>query len=123
MSKPLTINQAFAALAELEGQAVQLEGILVAYDSGGYELLHYPSAERIAYRNANGRECHPAFWVAFGSGSLQPNHRALRRWSGKRVRVHGTVRPGRSDLGEFHSAVIEAFILQRVSAEERREQG
>ena len=133
MTSALTINQVFEKLAEFEGQPLEIEGVLIADDSGGYELLHYPNSARISCFVDGETEYRQSVWLAFGSGSLQPNKDALQRWSGKRVRVHGVMRsvialPTIEGLGKggfgpwgFWPAEVEAYILQRVTAEERRE--
>lgn len=133
MTSPLTINQAFERLAELDGRPLELEGILVAHDYGGYELLHYPSSEWLTCYVVGKAEYPPAIWLAFGNGSLKPNQEAFTRWSGKRVRVHGVLRSvhalreiaglGKGGFGPsgFWPAVFETYILQRLTAEERRQ--
>jgi hypothetical protein len=45
MTHPLAINHALDRLAELDGMPIELEGIL-AVEPEGYQLLHYPQAER-----------------------------------------------------------------------------
>jgi hypothetical protein len=133
MTSPLTINEVFEQLAELDGQPLELEGILIADDSGGYEILHYPNSARIPCFIDGETEYRQSIWLAFGNGSLQPNKDALQRWSGKRVRVHGVMRSistlptikgfGKGGFGPWGlwPAEVEAYILQRVSADERRE--
>ena len=133
MTNPLAINQVFERLAGLDGQPLELEGILAVDDSGGYELLHYPAAERIACFVDGETEYRKAVWLSFGNGSLQPEKGALQRWAGKRVRVHGILHSvgalpiikglGKSGFGPWGMwpAEIEAYILQRVTAGERRE--
>lgn len=80
----------------------------------------------------DGSEYHPAVCMAFGRGSLQPNLAALRRWSGKRVRVHGVLRstlprPAFGAIDAYFDTFggwlvdIEPYSLQRVSAFERRQ--
>lgn len=133
MTSALTINQVFERLANLEGQPLEMEGVLIADDSGGYELLHYPNSARISCFIDGETEYRQSIWLKFGSGSLQPNKDALQRWSGKRVRVHGVMRSvialsrveglGKGGFGPwgFWPVELEAYILQRVTAEERRE--
>lgn len=133
MTSPLPINEVFERLAELDGQPLELEAVLIADDSGGFELLHYPNSARIPYFVDGETEYRQSIWLAFGNGSLQPNKDALQRWSGKRVRVHGVLRSvsalltfgglGKGGFGPWGlwPAEVEAYILQRVTAEERRE--
>ena len=134
MTRSRAVNEALEQLADLEGEPVEIEGILEA-DSEGYELVHYPRSERRTAYLEGDDEYRPAFWLAFGNGSLRPNHAALKRWLGKRVRVHGLVRslaalPVVSGLGKggfgpwgFWPAEIEPYSVQRLTAEERRDNG
>ncbi len=132
MTNPLTINQVFERLAELDGQPVALEGILMADDGGGYELLHYPSADRVLTYLEGETAYRAAICLGFGTGSVQPNRKVLTRWSGKRVRVHGVLHsvlalPDIAALGKgfgpwgFWPVELEAYTVQRVTADERRE--
>ncbi|NHZ92231.1 hypothetical protein F2P45_24970 [Massilia sp. CCM 8733] len=133
MTNPLTINQVLDRLAALDGQPVEIDGILWADDQGGYALMHYPKSERQPRFFNGGSDYPPDIWIAFGAGSLQPNLAALKRWEGKRVRIHGLLRsvqnlPQFGDLGKggfgpwgAWPAEIEPYILQRVSADERRQ--
>jgi hypothetical protein len=91
MTNPRTVNQALDELVELDGKAAEIEGILVV-ESEGYHLLHYPKAERRPGPTDGKIQYQPGIWLSFGTGSVQPNHVALSRWLGKRVRVHGLVR-------------------------------
>ena len=90
MTNPMTVNELFARRPDVEAQPVEVEGILIADDSGGFELRHYPRLEQVSQFIEP--EYRAAVWLSFGNGSLQPNHAALHRWSGKRVRVHGIIR-------------------------------
>ena len=133
MTNPLTINQVFAQLAALEGQPVELEAVLVDTDGDGFELLHYPAAERVREFVDDDREYPASILLGFGNGSLRPNVHALRRWSGKRVRVHGVIHsvlalPPVSGLSKggfgpwgLWPAEVEVYSVQRVTADERRE--
>ncbi len=132
MTNPLAINLALERHAELDGMPVELEGILVSHTEG-YELVHYPASERTTQFVAGETDYRPCVWLAFGNGSLQPNHAALTRWCGKRVRVHGIFRSvvdllfderlGTGGFGPwgFWPVEIEPFVLQRVSSSERKE--
>ncbi len=132
MKTARSVNEALDLLDSLNGQPVEIEGILVI-EPEGYELLHYPRAERRATSSEGEVAFKSSFWLAFGNGGLQPNHTALARWQGKRVRVHGVIhttenRPVYGALGTggfglhgFWPAEIECYSIQRVTAEERRE--
>ena len=132
MTAPCSINDLLSGLSEFNGKPVELEGVLAAH-SEGYELLHYPKANRRG-KLADGEESYePAVWLSPGNGSLRLNTTSLQRWVGKRVRVHGVVQSitslasvgslGRGGFGPwgFWPASIEPYSIQRVAADERRE--
>ena len=133
MNTTRPVNEVLDRLTELDGKPVLLEGVLQVHEEG-YEVQHYPKAER---RPQHAEDCHSyqaGIWLAFGNGSIQPNGVALKRWQGKRVRVSGVIRSlaslpsfggslGKGGFGPwgFWPAEIEAYSVQRVTAEERRE--
>jgi hypothetical protein len=127
MTNPIAINLALDQIAELDGQPVELEGIL-QQQSDGYYLTHYPSADRRSEYTSGNRDYPPAIVLAFGSGSVRPNQSTLSRWIGRRVRVHGVIRstllPHEDNtdyFGLIAPASIEPYSVQRLTAEERRE--
>jgi hypothetical protein len=130
MTNPLSVNEALDRITELNGMPVELEGIL-AVEPEGYHLLHYPNAERKPdHVDLSQRRYPHSVILAFGSGSLQPNQIALQRWIGKRVRVHGVLHStplpkGDEEtvlMGLYTPARIEPYSVQRLTAEERREE-
>jgi len=134
MTAPLPINEVLNRLSELDGVPVQLEGIL-AIHAEGYEIKHYPRAER-RHEYVDGESSYQSgVWLAFGDGSIQPNVSALSRWNGKRVRISGVIHSlsslpslgwvGKGGFGPwgFWPAEVETYSIQRVTAEERREDG
>jgi hypothetical protein len=132
MTAHRSVNEILAQLATLNDQPVQVEGIL-ELQSEGFELLHYPKAERQSGPAEGEHQYQASIWVGFGNGSLQPNTEVLERWVGKRVRIHGVISSylalppvgslGRGGFGPwgFWPAQIEPYSVQRVTAEERRE--
>jgi len=130
MTHPLAINHALDRLAELDGMPIELEGIL-AVEPESYQLLHYPQAERRPGYKDGRRIYPPVVVLAFGNGSMQPNRSALTRWLGKRVRVHGVLRStllprsyeNMDVFGLVTPASIEPYSIQRLTAEERRNDG
>lgn len=129
----ISVNGLIEQLAELDGQPVQVEGVLVL-EPEGYELQHYPKSERLTTRTLFDSEYRASTWIAFGDGGLKPNHATLERWIGKRVRVVGIVKTiaslspvgalGRGGFGPwgFWPVQIEPYSVQRVTADERREE-
>jgi hypothetical protein len=130
MTHPLAINHALDRLAELDGMPIELEGILAA-EPEGYQLLHYPKSERRPAYKDGGRSYPPIVVLTFGNGGMQPNESALTRWLGKRVRIHGvlhsTLLPRSYEnmdvFGLVTPASIRPYSIQRLTAEERRENG
>jgi hypothetical protein len=132
MTNPRAINDVLEQLASLEGNPVEIEGVLSA-EPEGYQLLHYPKAQRMTPFAVGDDTYEPAVWIAPGNGSIRLNTSALDRWVGKRVRVHGVLKSyhslepvgtfGRGGFGPsgFWPAQIEPYSVQRVSAEERRD--
>ena len=128
------INEVLDELAALEAQPIQLEGVLEVSEEG-YALKHYPKAERRAGYAAEECAYQSGVWIEFGNGSIRPNEIALERWQGKRVRVSGVIHglpslpsfgaAGKGGFGPWGAwpAAIEAYSIQRVTAEERREEG
>jgi hypothetical protein len=129
-----TVNEVLEQLVALEGKPVQLEGILELHEEG-YALKHYPKAERLSEYVEEGNSYQSGVWVEFGNGSIQPNDTVLGGWQGKRVRVHGVIHSlaslpsigavGKGGFGPWGvwPATIEPSSVQRVTAEERRENG
>lgn len=98
-----SVNQLLDELPSTQGNPIEVEGILNIQPEG-YELLHYPKSERRANDEVSGPIYRSSVWLAFGNGSIQPNHSALAHWFGKRVRVHGIVQTtsNPSPEREFH---------------------
>ncbi|WP_140426299.1 hypothetical protein [Acidovorax sp. Root275] len=102
----------------------------------GYELLHDPKSERRGDDEIEGPIYQSSVWLAFGNGSIQPHQAALERWIGKRVREQGIAQTTNTmpiASREFHhhggfgpygfwSARLEAYSIQRVTSEIRREE-
>ena len=134
MVQHCSVNEVLKSLDRFDGQAANIEGILHAQPEG-FQILHYPKAERGVSIETEGDPYQSAVWLAFGSGALQPNLTTLGRWQGKRVRVQGFVRtraslPPRGGLGRggfgpygLWPAQVEPYTIQRVTAGERREDG
>jgi hypothetical protein len=133
MTQHRTVNQTLDQLEELHGQPVEIEGIL-GIKPEGYELLHYPKAERRPDNGNEGPIHESSLWLAFGSGSIKPNPSVLSRWEGKRVRIHGVVYSAKSlpvvkgfeghgGFGPwgFWRAQVEPYSIQRVTSEQRKE--
>lgn len=129
-----TVNDVLDQAIELNGQPVEVEGILTVQPEG-YHLLHFPKSERRDDRTDDGPIYRSSLWLATGSGSLQQNHSVLGRWCGKRVRVHGIVHSSLSQPSQtFHGhggygpfgfwpAQVMPYSVQRVTSGQRRESG
>lgn len=127
------VNEVLDQLVTLDGKPTRLEGILEVHDEG-YELKHYPKLGRRPEFTEDSYSYRSGIWVEFGNGSIRPNKAVLACWQGKRVRVTGVVyglaslssfgAVGKGGFGPwgFWPAAIEAYSIQRVTAEERREE-
>lgn len=132
MTAHRSVNDVLAQLEDLADHPLEIEGILELHPEG-FELLHYPKSERKIGPQDGEHQYQAGVWVGFGDGSLRPNRDALRRWVGKRVRIHGILKCylslatvgafGRGGFGPWGSwpAQIEPYSVQRVTADERRE--
>lgn len=131
MTSYRSVDDTLVQLDELNGSAVQVEGILTTLSNGsvhGYELAHYPRAERQIAHNG-GLSYKSGLWLEFGAGSIQPNRSVLTRWVGKRVRVHGVAHRAKylEASGEPQAmsdpscwqAHLEVYSVQRVTSEQR----
>lgn len=90
MTAPLSVNGVLEELPHLNGSPVEVEGILGVLEEG-YEFSHYPKAEGRPDKTDGPPFYASKIWLAFGMGSVQPNHEVLARWAGKRVRAHGVL--------------------------------
>jgi len=138
MKTYLSVNEVLERKSSLHGKGIEVEGLLEAvgvFGSGseGYALLHYPKSERLDKPPASGFYS-SGLWIEFGSGSLALNHKKLSQWVGKRVRILGIFWESRRKISDENSEglplstpwamwsqFIEPYSLQRVVAEQRRE--
>lgn len=133
MTSPRSVNEVLDQLETEHAAPVWIEGILEALNDGtndGYELLHYPKAERRTDGSSRGPI---GLWLHFGAGSIQPNRLVLSKWLGKRVRVRGIVRcaggtreshtPGALSDPLYWRPHLEVYSVQRVTSEERKQGG
>jgi hypothetical protein len=120
MSSALQVNQALDRLADLADGPVAIDGQL-SFEFEDVSISHLPRQER---RDA-GAESRAAYassiWLAFTSGSLRPNEEALRRWSGKRVRVTGVLRRPAEHLGgcghmSLWPAEVEPYSIEKINS-------
>lgn len=114
----LSVNEVIDRLPELDGQPVEVTGLLT-FEFENTSLGHFPKAER---RDIT-EEVDPPYyrssvWLAFGSGSIQPNKNVLSRWTGKRVLVTGVLRGPSGPFGCGHfsgwGCEIEPYSIERV---------
>ncbi|HEX8613669.1 MAG TPA: hypothetical protein VF800_20520 [Telluria sp.] len=114
----LTINEVIDRLDEFNGKQVEIGGIL-NFEFENASLEHYPKAE---HRDASDDRAQPYYpssiWLAFGSGSIQPNMKALMRWNGKRVRVTGIMAAAEAPFGCGHFSAwgceIMPYTIERI---------
>jgi hypothetical protein len=118
MQNILTVNGLIDRVAELHGNPVEVVGLLT-FEFEHMALWHFPKAERREITES----VDPPFyqssvWLAFGSGSVQPNRAVLSRWNGKRVVVSGILYGPRGSCGCGHfggwGCEIEPYSVQRT---------
>lgn len=114
----LTVNEVIDRFPELDGQPVEVTGLLT-FEFENASIGHFPKAERREITE----EIEPPYyqssvWLAFGSGSIQPNENVLSKWAGKRVLVTGVLRgpSGPGGCGHFGGWgwEIEPYSIERV---------
>jgi hypothetical protein len=118
MSNVLTVNALINRAHELDGQPVDVVGLLT-FEFENCSLNHFPTAARREITDADDAFYErSSVWIAFGTGSIQPNQDVLTRWTGKRVRVVGIVRTPKGPCGCGHfggwACEIEAFSIERI---------
>ena len=118
MSNVLTVNELVDRADELDGQPVEVVGLLT-FEFENCSLNHFPKAERREITEADDPPYdRSSVWIAFGTGSMQANEEVLARWTGKRVRVVGIVRTPKGPCGCGHfggwGCEIEAFSIERL---------
>ena len=110
MSEPLTVNNALEALPTLDGNDVQITGIL-HFEFEDVALYHYPKQERKdGYASS--------IWLDVGTGSLGFDQVACSRLNGKLVTVQGALRGPDVKFGCGHMglwpAVVQARTMERA---------
>jgi hypothetical protein len=114
----LSVNEVIDRLPELDGQPVEVTGLLT-FEFENTSLGHFPKAERREITE----EVEPPYyqssvWLSFGSGSVQPNETVLSRCAGKRVLVIGVLRGPSGPFGCGHfsgwGCEIEPYSIERV---------
>lgn len=114
----LTVNEVIDRFPELDGQPVDVTGLLT-FEFENTSLGHFPKAERREITE----EIEPPYyqssvWLAFGSGGIQPTENVLSKWAGKRVLVTGVLRGPRGPGGCGHFGgwgwEIEPYSIERV---------
>lgn len=111
--KILSVNKILTDLASFEGKDITVGGIL-CFEFENCSIEHHPKSERIRDFLVAGHACQPSIWISVGSGSLSLNARTLKKWSGKRVVVEGTILIPDSTLGGCgHMSAWPAEILAR----------
>lgn len=104
MNGALSVNEAISQLNQRAGTTVCVVGIL-SFDFEDVSLWHFPKAERGEYNDSS-------LWLSTGYGSLQFDEHAMRRLSGHRVQVLGTLHGPDPVLGGCgHMSGFPAEIL------------
>ena len=118
MSTLLSVNEVIDRADELDGKPVEVMGLLT-FEFEDHSLDHFPKAERREITEAVDPPYYQSsIWVAFSTGSIQPNEEVLTRWTGKRVRISGVIRTPKGPGGFGHfggwGCEIEAYTIERL---------
>lgn len=106
MSEPLTVNKALEELPTLDGNDVQITGML-HFEFEDVALYHSPKQERKdGYASS--------VWLDFGTSSFGFNQVACSRLNGKLVTVQGTVRGPDVKFGCGHMGLWPAVVQVRT---------
>jgi hypothetical protein len=107
MTEPLSVNQALAALLTLDGNDVQIKGIL-HLEFEDVAIYHHPKRERNdGYASS--------IWLDVGTGSLGFDRVACSSLHGKLVTVQGTLRgPDAKFGGCGHLSLWPAAVQTRT---------
>ena len=107
MTEPLSVNAALLNLSTLDGNDVQIKGIL-HFDFEDVALYHHPSSER-----KDG--CDSSIWLGVGMGSLGFDQKTCARLNGKLVTVQGTLHSPDARFGGCgHMSLWPAALLART---------
>ena len=111
MTEPLSVNEALTALTTLNGNDVQIVGIL-HFEFEDVALYHHPKRER------NDGEA-SSIWLDVGTGSLGFDPVACSRLNGKLVTVQGTLHGPDANFGgcghmSLWPAVVRARTMERA---------
>jgi len=118
MSNALSVETLIARVSELDGQLVEVVGLLT-FEFEDCSLNHFPRTERHEITEAiDAPYCQSSIWIRFGTGSIQPNRQVLAKWSGKRIRVTGIAQTAKGPDGCGHlggwACEIEAYSIELV---------
>jgi hypothetical protein len=86
----ISVNEAIDRMDELEGQPVEIYGLL-SFDRDDHGLWHFPKAEcRTVQKGVHTFDA-SRIWIDFNVGSIRPNIPVLTRWQGRRVAIFGVL--------------------------------
>jgi hypothetical protein len=118
MSNVLSVNELIDRASELDGQPVDVAGILTL-EFEDCSLGHFPKVERREITETIDTPHYPSsVWITFGTGSIQPDEDVLARWTRKRVRVVGIVHVPEDGAGCGHfgrwACEVGAYAVERI---------
>ena len=118
MSNVLSVNELIDRASELDGQPVDIVGILT-FEFEDCSLGHFPKVERREITETIDTPYYPSsVWITFGTGSIQPNEEVLTRWTRKRVRVVGVVHVPKDGAGCGHfgrwGCEVDAYTVEHI---------
>jgi hypothetical protein len=117
----ISVNEAIDRLDELEGQPVEIYGLL-SFERDNHSLSHFPRAECRTVQKGIHTFDASSIWIEFNVGSIQPNGPVLTRWQGRRVAIFGVLHDplkdtpwsrGRSYMSQWLAEIVP-YSIERM---------
>ena len=99
----LSINSALSQLGPLANSYVYVSGLL-NFEFENISIAHWPKSE---WHSDPDRS---SIWIEEGLGSLTFNEKTLKKWSGKRVIIGGTLCVPESTISSGHMNLFDASL-------------
>ncbi len=108
--KVMTVNDAIDGLEILDGKYIFVSGLL-SFEFEDHSVSHWPKSERRQSSVMSYYSGHSSLWIEIGSEAFAFNDKVLKRWSGKRVVIGGTLSKPVPGYGAGHMSGWTASIL------------
>ncbi|GEM_PF-3532404 len=106
----MTVNDAIDGLETLDGKYIFVSGLL-SFEFEDHSVSHWPKLERRQSSDVSWCWEHSSLWIDIGSEAFALNEKVLKRWSGKRVVIGGTLSKPVPGYGAGHMSGWPASIL------------